>query len=335
MSGLCLSFYNELGQAAINVVNFGTTDIGDYENRVLEFIEDDKDVRYVVDGTEENTIIHIFARNYSCCHHVKEVYTDIFNKFNHLIKENYQREQLVNATVLSSPLGHLENHYDELYTLFKDTFDKSGDYKMFITTFESKYYQAYFNSIFTIEISDKLGEVDSCRYDFNTGYIRIDGLSPDMIALTGVFIGTLLGMVECTCPNELDHKYEHPKTDEVVYMEKDKLYFMNATDVQGLRYFETSVLHHKCQYIIVKTKDEKDNETAYLYLTDNLNKEGVKEGLDNVLNLQFKNTIVKNDIYVEDIEGNRLNGISYIFTDNKTTEKDVRIFFGKVVETLL
>ena len=39
--------------------------------------------------------------------------------------------------------------------------------------------------------------------------------------------------------------------------------------------------------------------------------------------------------YVEDIEGNRLNGISYIFTDNKTTEKDVRIFFGKVVETLL
>ena len=84
MSGLCLSFYNELGQAAINVVNFGTTDIGDYENRVLEFIEDDKDVRYVVDGTEENTIIHIFARNYSCCHHVKEVYTDIFNKFNNL-----------------------------------------------------------------------------------------------------------------------------------------------------------------------------------------------------------------------------------------------------------
>lgn len=334
MSGLCLSFYNETGEAVINLLNFSTIDIEEFENKVLEFIEDDKNIRHVVDGAEDNTIIHIFAKDYSCCHHVKDVYTNIFNKFNALIKENYKREQLFTATVLSSPKGLEDKHLEELYHFIKDTLDKSNDYKMFITAHDGKHYQSYFNSIFTIDIIDDLDDADSCHYDFNTGYIHISGSAVNMVTLTATMIGILAGMVECTCPNELDHKYEHPKTDEVVYMEKDKLYYMNAEDVQGLRYFETSVLHHKCQYIIVKTKDEKNNETAYLYLTDNLNKEGVLEGLDNTLNLQFKNTIVKNEVYIEDIEGNRLNGISYIFTDSKTTEKDVRIFFGKVVETL-
>lgn len=334
MSASIIKFYNDLGSSALELGLFNMLEVSKLEEQIIELLETNKNIRFTVDGAEEATEFHIFAKEYDCCGDVKAIYKQIIDKLCELNEIAYKEEGYFASIFVSGKKEEQESIYVELYHETKEYLDKCGEYSMYFTPYKV-HFAGYIASIFTIDLANYTNYIDYAYYDFNTGNLYIRNNISETIEVYTTILGDITADVYKTKPCELDHKYEHPQTDEVVYMEKERLYFMNASDVQGLRYFESSVLHHKCPYIIMKTKDDKGNETAYIYLDDNLDKQEVKEELDELLNRQFKDTITKLDLYVEDIEGNRHNGISYIFTDTNTTEKDVRSFFSKAVKLLV